>query len=87
MPTVWIPALMRDLTQGRRTVAVEGATVREVIRSLEAAYPGLGERLCDGDDLNPYIEIAVDGAIAPLGLLSPVGENSEIHILPAVSGG
>ena len=87
MATVWIPSLLRDLTQGRSTVAVPGATVREVLRNLDAAYPGMAARLCDGDDLSPYVEIAVDNEIVPLGLLSPVAPGSEIHILPAVSGG
>ena len=87
MATVWIPSLLRDLTQGRSTIAVPGATVREVLRNLDAASPGMAARLCDGDDISPYVEIAVDGEMVSLGLLSPVGEHSEVHILPAISGG
>lgn len=87
MATVWIPSLMRDLTSGRQSVEVSGATVRQVINNLEAAYPGIRERVCDGDDLSPHVGVAVDGVIGGLGMLEPVGAASEVHFLPAVSGG
>ena len=32
---------MRKLTGGRETVVVPGSTVREVIKNLEAEYPGM----------------------------------------------
>ena len=78
---------MRDLTGGAQTVTVEGATVRQVVRNLEKAYPGMWERLCDGDDLSPHINVAVDGVIGSLGMLERVEPDSEVHFLPAVSGG
>lgn len=87
MATVWIPSLMRDLTGGEHQVEVGGATVRQVIENLERAYPGTRERLCDGADLSPHVGVAVDGVMAPLGMLEPVGPESEVHFLPAVSGG
>ncbi|MBI3972028.1 MAG: MoaD/ThiS family protein [Chloroflexi bacterium] len=87
MPTVWIPSLMRDLTGGRTTVTVEGLTVRQVIDSLEAAYPGVKARLCDGDRLSPSITVAVDGVVSRLGMRQPTGEHSEITFIPTVSGG
>ncbi len=85
--TVWIPSLLRDLTGGRETVRVAGRTVRQVIDALEGLYPGLRDRLCRDDGLRPGIAVAVDTQLAPLGLLQPVRENSEVHFLPAVSGG
>ena len=87
MPVVWIPALMRELTGGHTTVPVDGATVREVIAQLDALYPGMQERLCDGDRLRPSIRVAVDGVVTRVGLRQPVGAQSEVHFLPAVSGG
>ncbi len=59
MATVWIPSLMRDLTEGRQTVEVEGSTVRQVIRNLEGAFPGIRARLCAGDELAPHINVGV----------------------------
>ena len=84
---VWIPALLRDLTQGRETVQVEGATVRQVIDALERLYPGARDRLCDGDQLRPGIAVFVDAQLAQLGLLQPVGNGREVHFVPAIAGG
>jgi molybdopterin synthase sulfur carrier subunit len=87
MATVWIPALLRDLTQGQAQVEVLGSTVGQVVESLDAAYPGLKDRLCDGDQLVRGIAVSVDGRLAPLGLLASVDAQSEIHFLPSVGGG
>jgi molybdopterin synthase sulfur carrier subunit len=87
MATVWIPALLRDFTQGQPQVEVPGNTVRQVIESLDTAYPGLKGRLCDGDQLVRGIAVSIDGHLAPLGLLARVGTKSEIHFLPLVGGG
>lgn len=87
MAAVWIPSLMRDLAGGQQTVTVPGRTVRQVIDALEAAYPGTKARLCDGDRLSPAISVSVDGVVQRLGMMYPVGENSEVHFIPAISGG
>ncbi len=87
MALVWIPALLRDLTGGQARLKVPGATVRQVIGNLESEYPGVKARLCRGDDLIPYLFVFVDGKHAPLGMSQPVGEQSEVHFMPAVAGG
>ena len=87
MPVVWIPALMRDLTAGLTQVDVPGTTVREVIAGLESRYPGVQERLFENGRLRPNITVIVDGTTAQKRLREPVGEHSEVHFLPAISGG
>jgi molybdopterin synthase sulfur carrier subunit len=87
MAVVWIPSLLRDLTHGRDTIAVQGKTVAEVLEAMEQAYPGVRNRLCDENGLRKGIAVAVDTQIARLGLAEPVGEASEVHFLPAVGGG
>ena len=87
MPTVWIPSLMRDLTGGVTTVQVEGATVRQVIAALEARFPGIQDRLVEGDRLRRALTVSVDGEVTRYGLRAAVTEQSEVHFLPAVSGG
>jgi molybdopterin converting factor small subunit len=87
LPTVWIPSLLRELTGGQSTVEVPGATVREVVDALDAAYPGVKARVCDGDQLRPSIRVAVDGTVSRRGLRQPVGERSEVAFVPAVGGG
>jgi len=87
MAVVWIPSLMRDLTGGQEQVSAPGKTVGQVIAALDEAYPGTKDRLCEGDRLGPALAVSVDGRIARLGLLAPVGEQSEVHFLPAIAGG
>jgi molybdopterin synthase sulfur carrier subunit len=78
---------MRDLTGGADRVEASGRTVRQVIESLDAAHPGIKSRLVEDDRLKPSVGVAVDGVVSRLGLRQPVGESSEVHFLPAVSGG
>ena len=87
MSTVWIPPLMRDLTGGLAQVNLPGKTVGDVIAALDVVYPGIKDRLCKRDRLDPAIMASVDGRAARLGLLEPVGERSEIVFLPAMAGG
>ena len=87
MAVVWIPPLLRDLTGGSETVTVAGSTVRQVVDGLDRLYPGIKARLCDADGLRPGLAVAVDTQVARLGLLQPVGEQSEVHFLPAIAGG
>ena len=87
MATVYIPSLMQSLTNGRQTVVVAGSTVREVVNNLEEEYPGIKERLVEGYRMKANISVAVDGEVTPMGALAKVGENSEVHFLPAIGGG
>jgi len=87
MPSVSIPALLQPLTGGCSSVEVEGATVRQVIENLERAFPGIREKLLDGGKLRRNLAVAIDGEIAPLGLLECVEPGSEIHFVAAVQGG
>lgn len=87
MAVVWIPSLMRELTGGQVQVRAPGKTVEQVLAALDEAYPGVKERVCEGERLSPTLTVHVDGKIARLGLLEPVGEQSEIRFFPAISGG
>jgi len=75
------------LTGGRASVEAEGATVRQVIESLERTWPGIRERLLEQDRLRPNISVAVDGEVTPMGLLETVGPASEVHFVAAIKGG
>ena len=87
MAVVYIPALLASLTGGRSSIEVEGATVRQVIDNLEAAWPGIRERLVLDGRLRSNISVAVDGEVSPIGLLEAVPANSEVHFVAALSGG
>jgi molybdopterin synthase sulfur carrier subunit len=78
---------MRKLTDDKATLEVPGATVREVINNLETEYPGTKDRLVDKFKIKSSISVAIDGEISPMGILAKVGEQSEVHFLPAIGGG
>src|SRR5262245_9281591 len=87
MARVFIPPQMRDVTGGRETVEVTGATVGQIIERLDGQFPGMRNRLCQGKDLKPGLAAIVDGQVARWGLREKVGEESEVHFLPAIGGG
>ena len=87
MATVFIPALLQKLTDGAEVVEVSGSTVRQIVEGLENLHPGIKARLVDGFKIKPNISVAIDGEVSPLGMLEKVGEDSEVHFLPAIGGG
>ena len=87
MATVFIPSLMQKLSDGNHRVEIEGSNVRQIVDNLDAQYPGFKERLVDDGRIKGNISVAIDGEITPLGVLGKVGENSEVHFLPALGGG
>jgi molybdopterin converting factor small subunit len=87
MATVWIPALLRNLTGQRESVTASGATLGDVIESLEAQFPGIKTRLVQGDAVRPGIAVVIDTQVSREGLTATVAEDSEVHFIPSVSGG
>ncbi|HEV8192572.1 MAG TPA: ubiquitin-like small modifier protein 1, partial [Ktedonobacterales bacterium] len=88
--TVLLPGVLTPRTGGARAVAVEGETVREVVASLESAFPGLRFNLCyETGELRPFVNIYVNGRnVRSLqGLETPVPTGATLHILPSVAGG
>ena len=68
-------------------VTAEGETVGEVVAALEAHYPGMEARLCEGGRLRPNIAVAINGEVTRRGLRERLLAPSEIHFIPALSGG
>jgi len=88
--TVRVPTTLRPLTGGTSEVAVDGATVGEVLKSLEAAHPGFAERLLDdAGGLRRFVNVFVaDDDVRFLeGLDTPVPDGETVSIIPAVAGG
>jgi molybdopterin synthase sulfur carrier subunit len=87
MATVHFPPQWRDLTAGAVQAAVEGATLRQVVRALEERYPGLAARIAEGDRIASGLAVSIDGTVTSRGLLARVEPASDIHFLPAFGGG
>ncbi len=87
MATVIIPALLRKFTDGIDRVDVAGGTIREVVRNLGTRFPGIIDQLIEHDELKPSVAVSIDGEMATGGVLERVGEDSEVHFIPAIGGG
>ncbi len=90
MPTVKVPPVLRQHTSGATEVAVEGATVGEVLRGLVGEYPDTGEQLFAEDgELNRFVNVYLnDEDVRVLdGLETGVSGSDTVMILPAMAGG
>jgi sulfur-carrier protein len=88
--TVRIPTQLRQLAGGASEVSVDGATVAEALKALDAAHPGFAERLYDeSGGLRRFVNVFVaDEDIRFLdGLDTPVTDGQTLSIVPAVAGG
>ncbi|MFP5255562.1 MAG: ubiquitin-like small modifier protein 1 [Acidimicrobiia bacterium] len=88
--TVRVPTTLRTLTGGQAEVSVEGATVGEVLKNLDAAHPGFADRILDDDGgLRRFVNVFVaDDDVRFLQQLdTPVPDGETVAIIPAVAGG
>ena len=89
MVTVRIPTPLRTLTGGEDQVEVPGATLREVIETLEKKHPGIKDRLLDEKGVRRFVNIYVgDEDVRFLdGLETKLASGVEVSIVPAIAGG
>ena len=88
--TVRIPTQLRNLPGNAAEVQVEGSTLAEALKGLEALYPGFGERLFDEHGgLRRFVNVFVaDEDIRFLqGLDTPLADGTVVSVVPAVAGG
>ncbi|HUI08050.1 MAG TPA: ubiquitin-like small modifier protein 1 [Verrucomicrobiae bacterium] len=87
---VRIPTPLRKLTKDKDTVQTSGATIQEIIDSLEQQYPGLKERLCDErGELRRFVNVYLNDEDIRFaqGRNTPVKDGDEISVIPAIAGG
>lgn len=90
MPIVYLPTPLRRLTNGQARVQVPAGTVEDVLQALDAQFPGLRAQVCDeSGEVKAFINVFVNGTeIRTLaGRRTPVGEEDEVSIIPAMAGG
>ncbi|QLE73460.1 MoaD/ThiS family protein [Streptomyces rectiverticillatus] len=88
--TVRIPTILRTYTGGKAEVTAEGATLAEVIQSLEAGHTGIAARvLDDAGKLRRFVNVYVndDDVRFEQGLQTPTPDGSAVSVIPAVAGG
>jgi sulfur-carrier protein len=87
---VRIPTQLRPLAGGAGEVSVEGSTVGEALKALDAAHPGFAERVFDpSGELRRFVNVFLgEEDIRFLeGVATPVPEGATISVVPAVAGG
>lgn len=90
MATVLVPTPLRRLTGGQSKVDVDGADVGALIQAIDSQFPGVADKVLDGDgNVKRFINVFVnDDEIRQLdGLNTPVGANDKVSIVPAMAGG
>lgn len=88
--TVRVPTPLRGLTGGNAEVAVEPGSLRDVLKGIEAAHPGVAERVLDETGaLRRFVNVYVgDDDVRFLdGLDTVVPDGAAVSIIPAVAGG
>ncbi len=87
---VRIPTPLQKITGGQSEVEANGATVREMIDSLENSYPGLKERLYDEEGkLRRFINIYVNEEDIRFldGEGTKLDDGDDVSVIPAIAGG
>jgi molybdopterin synthase sulfur carrier subunit len=90
MATVLVPTPLRRLTGGQSKVEVDGADVGALISAIDSQFPGVADKVLDGDgNVKRFINVFVnDDEIRQLqGLDTPVAASDKVSIVPAMAGG
>jgi len=90
MASLRVPSMLRPTVGGERSVAADGATLRELILNVDRRHPGFAGQLIEATGeqrrfVNLYLN---DEDVRYLkGLETPVADGDVVSILPAVAGG
>lgn len=93
MPMVFcIPGYLRNFTDGRERVEINSSarTVGEALEVLCAQCPGIRDRILDEQgEVRQHVNIFAGNESIRMtgGLATPVADDAELLIVPAVSGG
>jgi molybdopterin converting factor small subunit len=90
--TFHIPAPLREFTEGQSKVEIKDAhaTLADALSALWRLYPGLRDRIAtEQGQIREHINIFIGDENIQFtgGLTSCVSPESEISIVPAISGG
>jgi sulfur-carrier protein len=90
MPSITIPTTLRRYTDNESSIAVPGASVSEALKALAERFPKAAGQICDDQGaLRSFVAIFVNDMDIRLlaGQDTPLRENDEVHIIPAMAGG
>jgi molybdopterin synthase sulfur carrier subunit len=87
---VLIPTPLRRFTGGEGRLTTAAGNIGELFDTLDASYPGLGERLRDDSgEIRRFVNVFVNGRNVRdgEGLQTALSAGDEVGIIPAMAGG
>ena len=81
MARVVFTGSFRRFAGGDTETEIDAANVRDLLAKLGERYPALAPHLDEG------VALAIDGEIHQDALFSPIGSNSDVHLMPKIAGG
>ncbi|HEV2354597.1 MAG TPA: MoaD/ThiS family protein [Puia sp.] len=90
MATVKFTYALRRFFPAIRDTVSRGTSLEAILREMEAYYPGISGYILDEQgQLRRHVNIFIDGALIKdrVKLSDSIGENSEIYVMQALSGG
>lgn len=86
---VRIPTPLRRLADNQTTVEAEGGSVWEIVLDLDSKYPGIQEKLYDGEAQRRFVNIYLNEEDIRFldGKDTPVKDGDQLSIIPAIAGG
>jgi sulfur-carrier protein len=86
---VRIPTILRQYTEGAKSVEGSGGTLEELFADLDSRHPGIQERLVEGGQLRRFVNVYLNDEDVRFlgGLATPVADGDSVTVLPAVAGG
>ncbi len=86
---VRIPTILRNYTDGAKSVEGWGDTLGGLIADLDSRHGGLADRLVDDSGLRRFVNVYLNDEDVRFlgGLDAPVKDGDTVTVLPAVAGG
>jgi molybdopterin converting factor small subunit len=81
MIEVNVSSSLREFVGGAASIAIEAATIRELLRKLAERYPRIQSRLTEG------IAVSINGEIYRDDRNQQIPEGAEVFLLPRIQGG
>jgi molybdopterin synthase sulfur carrier subunit len=88
--SVRIPTPLQSLTGNQAQVSASGNTVAELLADLEQRFPGFKDRIRDeSGKLRRFVNVYVNQEDIRFlqGDQTPLKDNDEVSIIPAIAGG
>ena len=81
MARIVLTGNLRLYTEGVTELELESGSIRSLLRALRRRYPDIPE------DIEDELAISIDGVLHQDDWFAKIGPDSEVHLLPRISGG